>query len=363
MLDETTTGHALQRLRELSGMSERRAARAIGVPRKELRAWEQHTLTPDADEISRAVNVYGHDLRDVIATRRPLTDPERPGVLLVGDEEIVVAEHLEPAVSPHDANIAVLRSYLAAVRRQRRVADGDVVELRADDLSSLAIELDLADEQLQGLLARLLDLTPAGAQYTTRALLVGALVAVIASGAVGSSWLAPSASAAAPPIAPDPVVAEHVLIEDGASGVDLDDQIEVEVEIGDAVTQEPQTFDAGNLGPTVRGPAFAPEHPVEAPPMPYAEVTPADVPHVMFSVEPGGATSVERGVADGVDDDVVDAVEVIDPAGSEDGSGVFSVTPRADGGGSVGDDTSAERTVARSRSLPSPGSPELPPGA
>ena len=57
MLDETTTGRALERLRQLSGMSERAAARSLGVKPSILRSWECHRTSPDADEIARAAGV------------------------------------------------------------------------------------------------------------------------------------------------------------------------------------------------------------------------------------------------------------------------------------------------------------------
>lgn len=372
MLDETTTGHALQRLRELSGLNERSAARALGVHRSELRAWESGRSLPDDAQLARAVAVYGRDLRDVIATRRSLTDPERPGVLIVGDEEIFVADHVDTHPDPHRRNAALLRSYVGAVRRQRGVPSGQPVELRSDDLVSLAVELDLGDEQLQTLLAEILDLTPTGAQFTVRALLVGALVAVLASGVVQSTWMAPSASATTAPN-----VAEHTL--------------------------EAPTFWAGDLGPTERGPTFAPDDrvvivesavvdqaadhvadvqstdqavavgdlaPAEAPPAPSAEVTPDEVPYAIFSVQPttGDPTPTDRehtgpgAAARGDADEVIDASTATPDLGARsDGSGVFSVTPRENFAGSqVHADHGSTPTRSAPAALP-PGSPALPP--
>ena len=180
MLDESTTGQTLRRLRELSGMNERTAARRLGVRRAELRDWEEHRAAPDAAQLTRAIDVYGQDAETTLAIRRPLTEPDRPGVLVVGDEEIVIADHVRTAATSHQANEAVLASYLAAVRRQRSLAADAPVQLRSADISSLSIELDLTDDHLQDLLADLLQLTPAGAQYTTRALLVVGVVAVAA---------------------------------------------------------------------------------------------------------------------------------------------------------------------------------------
>ena len=354
MLDETTTGQVLRRLRELSGMSDRAAARRLGVSRSELRDWEAHRAEPDADQLTRAVEVYGHDVESALAIRTPLTQPGRPGVLLIGDEEVVVADHLRLAATSHAANQAVLTSYLAAVRRQRGLEPDSPVQLRAHDIGSLAIELDLTDDHLQALLAELLDLTPAGAQYTTRALLVGALVAVMATGLVQNSWFVPNASAspARDDTPPAQVVEAHTAL-----------------------------FDAGDLGPTERGPAFSPDtdavppgwaaeiSPVDRvlsqlpaedaaalrdrvpPPMPYAEVTPDELPFSIFSVDP-----VERRA-----DREPPPAEGPDPVRAEGRSGVFSVTPRgaSQADGPSADDSSGTGAAA----IPAlgPGSPALPP--
>lgn len=369
MLDETTTGHALRRLRELSGLSERRAARAIGVRRSELRSWESQDTMPDDEHLARAVGVYGRDLQGVVATRRPLTDPERPGLLLVGEEEIVVAEHVRESDDPHHRNEALLRTYVDAVRRQRGVPLDQAVELRADDLNSLATELDLEDDHLRGLLGDLLDLTPAGAQFATRALLVGALIAVLSTGAVQSTWLAPTASASTATAAVPAVVTEHT------------------------PTTTP-TFWAGDLGPTERGATFTTADPASAttapgdtadtsntadsqatrdhavdvaPPAPHAEVTPDDVPYTIFSVEPIAEGVRDSDAAPFTDPPFTDARDVereraTDLANSTDGSTVFSVTPRGNFSGST---SLADETSGSGRPGPAalpPGSPALPPG-
>jgi len=303
MLDETTTGRALQRLRELSGLSERAAARQCGVRPSVLRSWETRRSMPDADQIARAVAVYGRDLGDAIPPRSPLTDPTRPGVLVVGEEEIDVADHIVAGSSTHQDNNAVICAYLAAVRRQRGLEDTDSVDLRAEDLAALAVELDLGDADLQHLLAALLDLTPAGAQLTMRTLLVGALVALLATGVVHGSWLAPTASASEPLL---PAIR------------------------AEQVDQQLPTFYAGEWGPTARGPVFADlaradqagtvtDATIVAGPTfsPGVQLTPDPVPYSVFSVDPpveiGTATTLERGIGDG--------------------SEVFSVAPRVTSGG------------------------------
>ena len=351
MLDETTTGRALERLRQLSGMSERAAARSLGVKPSILRSWECHRTSPDADQIARAVTVYGRDLGDAIAPRTPLTDPTRPGVLIVGEEEVVVADHLVPGSSTHEDNGDLLSAYLAAVRRQRGLADIDRVDLRSEDLAALAVELDLGDAHLQQLLADMLDLTPAGAQFTVRTLLVGALVALIASGVVQGSWMSPTASAS---------------------------ESRVPAVRTEQIDQHRPTFWAGDLGPTTRGPVFASPLStatgisdtlsttrattgdtttgdtttadatiVLGPPFtPGPQLTTDTTPYAIFSVDP----PVEIGTAVTLERD------------QDEQSDVFSVTPR-DGSGATGTSGSvgSATTVPTAPALPA-GSPALPPG-
>jgi transcriptional regulator with XRE-family HTH domain len=210
MLDTITTGHALRRSRELSGLSERAAARALGVRRATLRAWEADQATPDAEQIELATVVYGHGTEDVWAERAPLVDPEQPGLLVVGSERITVWSNGDAGQVD---NRDVIARYLAAVRRQRGVEDHDDIALRADDLGALSMVLDLDDDELQSILMELLDLTPAGAQWAIRSMLVGGLVAMVATGALGSSWFAPNVSASPAEVRPPAEVAE-VIVDD-----------------------------------------------------------------------------------------------------------------------------------------------------
>jgi transcriptional regulator with XRE-family HTH domain len=225
-----TTGHALARARELAGLSERAAARRLGVPRSLLRDWESDTVVPGADDVEQAVRIYSADLDRVWPDRRPLVTPEEPGVLVVGDDRIdVVVDGVELD------NRAVLTCYLAAVRRQRGLSGNESVELRADDISSLAGVLDLDDAELESLLTELLELTPAGARWTMRALVVGGLMAVGATAAVGSSWFSPATAATLDASASDTAAAQVVEVDvEAAPGIDTSD-----VELAEPVVQTP----------------------------------------------------------------------------------------------------------------------------
>ncbi len=220
MLDTITTGQVLRRSRELSGLSERAAARALGVRRTTLRGWETDRVVPGPEQVELAAVVYGHGTEDIWADRAPLIDPEQPGLLVVGTERISVRSGDSDEVDNRD----VIERYLAAVRRQRGVDEHDDIPLRANDLGALSLVLDLDDEELQAILMDLLDLTAAGAQWAIRSMLVGGLVAMVATGALGGSWFAPSASAdTAPDMGPSASVAE-VVIDDpvDTSGLDLE---------------------------------------------------------------------------------------------------------------------------------------------
>ena len=200
------TGRTLRRARELSDLRPRSAARAMGIRRSRLSDWESGRTSPDADEMARAIELYSADLNHIWPDRQPLISPEEPGVLIVGDERIEVNA---PARTTRDSgpampraeidNRVILSRYIAAVRGQRGAGPDDSVELRAHDVSALATVLDLDDMLLEVQLMDLLDLTPAGARWTARAMVVGALMTVGAGVLLGASWFgaAPTTAGAA----------------------------------------------------------------------------------------------------------------------------------------------------------------------
>jgi transcriptional regulator with XRE-family HTH domain len=249
-----TTGHTLRRARELAGMRDRAAARSLGVRRSRLRDWESGAVVPDADELERAIQLYSADLNEIWPDRQPLVSDAEPGVLVVGDERIDV--RTDPTITADGVttvdNRVVLTRYLAAVRRQRGLAATDPVELRANDIASLATVLDLEDADLESELAELLDLTPAGARWTTRAMVVGALMAVGATAMVGTSWfsstdtagattveaVAPAAASItfAPESTPTTEVSEQATVQFAPAEVDPDAPVEAVIVPADAST-------------------------------------------------------------------------------------------------------------------------------
>ena len=276
------TGRALRRARELSGATERSAARSLGVRRSRLRGWEQGSIPMDADELTRAIRLYSTDLEQIWPDRRPLVSEAEPGVLLVGEERIEVG----------GPNRTVLTRYLAAVRRQRGLSTDSTVELRANDITSLANVLDLTDSALESELAELLDLTPAGARWTARALAVGALMAVGATTVVGGSWLSPAgattieamsdAPAATAVFAPEIAAAqvtEHASVQFAPAPADPDAPIEAEVVLAEASSE---------ASPFSTEPSAAP---VELAPAVFATAPATEWSYVEDSPEPPAATA------------------------------------------------------------------------
>ncbi|HTO00215.1 MAG TPA: helix-turn-helix domain-containing protein [Microthrixaceae bacterium] len=196
MLDEQATSEALRRLRELSGMSQRVAARQIGVDKRTLRDWESRRSAPDESQVARATAIYGRGLGSLLTERQSIVDPLTPGIISVGSEEVDISQIRRDNPGIHNANRATLVAYLDAVRRSRGIPVEGIVELRSVDIQALARELDISDEALGELLSEIFHLTPAGTQAATRAILIGSLMALTAVGVITGPWFAPAASAA-----------------------------------------------------------------------------------------------------------------------------------------------------------------------
>lgn len=267
-----TTGHALQRARELADMSERAAARSLGVRRSTLRAWEAEQRAPDADQLAAAVRLYSVDLETIWPDRRPLISAEEPDVLRVGAERVPV--ETDPVIDPDGVrrvdNRVVLTRYLAAVRRQRGLGPTERVDLRADDIASLAHVLDLDDDALESELAELLDLTPAGARWTMRALVVGGLMAIGATSAIGSTWFSPATAAPLETATPVTHVVEAPTVADPA----VSDLATPTTEVSEqALVQTPSTVEAPSTElapPTTQTPSSDVATPVADPSSPFS---------------------------------------------------------------------------------------------
>jgi transcriptional regulator with XRE-family HTH domain len=264
-----TTGHALRRARELADMSERAAARSLGVRRSTLRDWEADRAAPDAEQLAAAVRLFSVDLETIWPDRRPLVSADDPGVLNVGTERVPV--ETDPVLDAEGVrrvdNRVVLTRYLAAVRRQRGLDPTDRVDLRAVDIASLAHVLDLDDAALEHELAELLELTPAGARWTMRALVVGGLMAIGATSAIGSTWFSPVTAApldTATPVTHVVDVATTVGPETATPTTEVSDQ---------ALVQTPSTVEAPSTElapPTTQAPSSDVATPVGDPASPFS---------------------------------------------------------------------------------------------
>lgn len=193
-LDTTRTGPTMRRARELASLDLTAGARAVGVGRSDLRSIERGRRRVQLDVLERAVVAYG-DVDLVLPPRRDLVHPGDPSLLVVGDEIIRVDR-------AGSGNEQVLVDYVAAVRRQRRVAPDAAVPFRAHDLVQLAGVLDLATSDLARQLARVAGLSSEPAQRSARRLVLTGLCLAV-SGArpqdrddVDGSWLARDRSGA-----------------------------------------------------------------------------------------------------------------------------------------------------------------------
>ena len=83
---------------------------------------------------------------------------------------LTIGEHSTVVSHPALGNEAVLRSYLALVAEVRGTPIGSGIEVRHDDVVVLAQVLDLADDELDMLLARLLGVSAAEAAQVGRRL-------------------------------------------------------------------------------------------------------------------------------------------------------------------------------------------------
>lgn len=189
MIDQSQTAQALGRLRTLSGYSQRAAARQLGVRGTVLRSWEEGSVLPTATQMDALLSLYGRDVKELLKPRQPLVSADQPGVLRIGSRSVDTVSIRVDASNASEANRRIVAQYLAAVRSERGSAPGDLVELRAVDMRQLADVLDLSDQNLEELLATQLDLTPAGAQFAVRAVLVAGLMTAALLGGIGSRWL------------------------------------------------------------------------------------------------------------------------------------------------------------------------------
>lgn len=185
-----TLGRLLERSRTGSGLSVATAASELLVAEQLLQDWELDRTTPRQPDVVRAAQVYSRGLTELWPERVSILDTSRPGVLVVGSEEIVRADVMT-ASDPHQANLQLLRAYVGAVRRQRGLSHAGRVSLRADDVAALAGELELSDLELSSAFETVFAQSTREAQATMQAILIGGLLQFLIIPDPPASWVHP----------------------------------------------------------------------------------------------------------------------------------------------------------------------------
>lgn len=183
-----TLGRLLERSRTGSGLSVATAASELLVAEQLLQDWELDRTTPRQPDVVRAAQVYSRGLTELWPERVSILDTSRPGVLVVGSEEIVRADVMT-ASDPHQANLQLLRAYVGAVRRQRGLSHAGRVSLRADDVAALAGELELSDLELSSAFETVFAQSAREAQATMQAILIGGLLQFLIIPDPHASWV------------------------------------------------------------------------------------------------------------------------------------------------------------------------------
>ena len=144
----------LRTVRIGAGVSDRDAARALGIRTRRLRRWEQGEEIPSDDELEAFAGVCGRTVEDLFPQRDRMEFDPRSLLMRVGEQVVSI-------VDPD--NEVVLTTYLRLVREQRGLKPQDPVQLRRTDVDLLASVLDLHDMSLEDRLVSQLGMTPQAA--------------------------------------------------------------------------------------------------------------------------------------------------------------------------------------------------------
>lgn len=183
-----TLGRLMERSRTGSGLSLATAAAELVVEEQLLQSWELDQTPPRRPDVVRAAQVYSRGLIELWPERVSIVDETRPGVLIVGTEEIVRTDVMT-ADEPHAANLQLLRAFVDAVRRQRGMSSSGRVTLRSGDVAVLARELELSDLQLSAAFEEVFAQSEREAKLTVQAILVGGLLQFLIVPAPPESWV------------------------------------------------------------------------------------------------------------------------------------------------------------------------------
>jgi hypothetical protein len=159
-------GNLLVATREDRGVSTRHLVRVCGnrFSRFDLKALEAGTLLLDDDTINDVVELYQADVSTILPMRLPVV--VRRGLLSAGG--------VSTSFAPDDS-LSLLRSYLLLIRSMRRQKKAPAVDLRREDVESIAAYLGESGESVVMRLGALM-----GATRTQRT----AMASLFTSGAV-----------------------------------------------------------------------------------------------------------------------------------------------------------------------------------
>lgn len=180
---------ALERLRTMSGLSVRTAAKRIGVKPSTLRSWEERHAVPSPTELDAALAVYGSRVEDLLPPRQPLESPNWPGVLVVGAHTIDTNEIRRAVPDVAECNRRILVAYLDVVKQVRGLGSDERPALRSNDLLELARVLDISDHHLDELLVSELQLSEPHDDRTIHALLVAGLMSSSQFERASAGWI------------------------------------------------------------------------------------------------------------------------------------------------------------------------------
>lgn len=192
MSQRRTTGSLVLAGREAKGLSVRRAARRLGVSPRLLRTWEKGRESIPFAVREGMVKLYGI-APELLTPARPTagTRDGMNGTIRLGSVTFAV----------QDADDDSLRAFLDAVRKERGLAPGAGLAVRASDAELLAELLGGSAENILANLQRLLGIGEKEAVELSRWMfrrtaVAGALAIGLVAGAVATGAVSPNLPAA-----------------------------------------------------------------------------------------------------------------------------------------------------------------------
>lgn len=197
MSQRRSTGGRVLAAREEKGLSLRRAARRLGVSPRALRGWEKGRADIPFAVRQAMVTLYGLPRQELIPDRPAGGERESNGMIRIGS----VLFHLE------GGDDGTLLAFLRAVRKERGLAEGDALAVRASDAEFLAELLGGTPDAIVRNLQRLLgvderEAVELGRFMFRRTAVAGALIAGVAVTGAASADPSPGTEATSVSAAP-----------------------------------------------------------------------------------------------------------------------------------------------------------------